>query len=47
MRERNSVVMRGRERVEGPEAWMIKARVLRKRGRRGTDRRGEVLPLLR
>lgn len=44
-RVRNSVVMRGRGRVEGPEAWKVRARVLRKRGRRGGARRGEVVPL--
>lgn len=42
-RERNSVVMMGRGRVEGPAAWRIKERVFRKRGRRGWVSRGELL----
>lgn len=46
IRERNSEVRRERGRVEGPEAWRMRERVRRKRGRRGGSRRGVEVPLL-
>ncbi len=44
-RDQNSVVRRGRGRVEGPEAWRMRERVLRKRERRRGDVCGVFVPL--
>lgn len=44
-RDQKSVVIWGRGRVEGPEAWRRMARVRMRSGRRGADVMGWVEPL--
>lgn len=44
-RAQKSVVREGRGRVVGPEAWRRRARVRIRRGRRGGEVRGVVVPL--